>query len=114
MKLQDKQALFTHNVAKLIEYMYTSGFKVTLGEAWRTKEQAEIYAKSGIGIKESLHCKRLAIDLNLFSAEGIWLTAVEAYRPFGLYWEELNEWNRWGGAWKKVDSGHFEMQDFSQ
>ena len=64
------QAMFAQNVARLIEYIFKTGYYCTLGECWRSPEQAEIYVKQGKGIKNSLHCQRLAIDLNLFDANG--------------------------------------------
>jgi hypothetical protein len=111
MKLSEKQFIFTFNVHKLIEYVYQQGFKASLGECERTPEQAAIYAKQGIGIKDSLHCKRLAIDLNLFDSNGNYLTDKASYEPFGRYWESLHPLNRFGGNFKRVDLDHFEMQD---
>lgn len=112
MKLQQKQSTFTKNVSLLIECMFDNDYLVTFGEAYRTPEQAEIYAKSGKGIKNSLHCKKLAIDLNLFNSEGKFLEDKNDYEKFGIYWESMNPANRWGGNFKTlVDCVHFEMQD---
>lgn len=111
MLLQEKQALFARNVAKLIEHIYSSGFSVTFGEAYRTAEQANIYAKQGKGVTNSLHRKRLAIDLNLFSPDGKFLTNVKDHEPFGLYWASLHPANRWGGDFKRLDGNHYEMVD---
>lgn len=109
MKLLDRQHIFTRNVAKLIQFIFESGYFCTLGEAYRTPEQAEIYAKQGKGIKNSLHCQRLAIDINLFDAKDNYLTETEDYRFFGEYWEQLAEGNRWGGRFKdRADGNHFE------
>lgn len=82
---------------------------VTLGEAFRTKEQAELYAQSGKGIKNSLHCKRLAIDINIFDAKGTYLEDSQAYEFAGTFWESLHADNRWGGRFSRPDGGHFEM-----
>ena len=109
MTLSDRQAIFAQNVAKLLIYMNQQGFKVTLGEAFRTHDQAEIYAHEGKGIVDSQHCKRLAIDLNLLDKEGNYLSDDKAYRQFGEYWESLSYDNRFGGDFKRVDSNHFEM-----
>lgn len=73
---------------------------------------AAIYAKEGKGIVKSLHCDRLAIDINLFTSDGILLQDKKSYEPFGEYWETLDPRNRWGGRFKTlVDSVHFEMQE---
>lgn len=111
MKLWEKQALFAKNVASLIKYIDDNDHFATLGEAFRTAEQAQIYAKTGKGILDSLHCKRLAIDLNLIDSNGNYLTDTADYRKFGLYWESLHPANRWGGIFKRADGNHFEMQD---
>ncbi len=110
MTLQEKQSVFAQNVARLIIHAGDSG-SCTIGEVLRTPEQAQIYEKEGKGIKDSLHCKKLAIDLHLFSAHGQYLTDMKSYEPLGQFWESLHPANRWGGKFKRVDSVHFEMQD---
>lgn len=107
MKLSEAQQLFAQDVARLITQIYKQGYACTLGEAWRTKEQAEIYVKAGKGIIDSLHRKRLAIDINLFK-DGVYLTDSNEYLRFGSFWETLDAKNRWGGFFKKVDGNHFE------
>lgn len=102
---------FTKNVAELIRYIFARGYFCTFGEVFRTKEQAELNAKKGIGIANSLHCKRLAVDLNLFDHDKSYLADVMDYKDFGNYWETLNKDNRWGGKFKNADGNHFEMKD---
>ena len=110
IKLEDEQQIFADNVAKLIEYIYLKGYKCTVGEAYRTAEQALIYAHEGKGIVNSLHRERLAIDLNIFDANDKLLTTVKESAIFGDFWESLHPLNRWGGRWiKRPDSDHFEM-----
>ena len=112
MKLLDKQSLFAQNLAKLLQYITSHGDRVSLGEVYRTPEQAKLNAKKGIGIVNSLHCKRLAVDLNVFDVNGKYLTEKVSYKPFGDYWKTLHPSNKWGGDWDKlVDSGHFQMDD---
>src|SRR5579863_3409367 len=111
MTLREKQSLFAHNVATLIDYIYANQHAITFGEAWRTPEQAAIYAKEGKGIAHSLHIERLAVDLNLFDSNGNMLTTMQDYEKFGDFWKKLHPDNRWGGDFKTlVDSNHFEMQ----
>lgn len=80
------------------------GFEVTLGEAWRSEEEARRLASNRQGIKRSLHCDRLAVDLNLF-VDGVWLQSSEAHRPLGELWES------WGGAWggRFGDGNHYSL-----
>jgi hypothetical protein len=97
MKLSEIQQLFARDVATLFKYMEEKGFKYTFAEAYRTPEQAELYAKQGKGIKDSLHCKRLAIDINLFDSDGKFLEDAASHKQFGEFWESLSPMNRWGG-----------------
>ena len=51
MILSEKQAIFALNAAKLILWISEQpGYRVTFNEAYRTKEQAAIYASQGKGI----------------------------------------------------------------
>lgn len=109
MTLHERQSTFALNAAKLIEYIYKQGYTCSLGEAFRTAEQAAIYAKEGKGIKDSLHCQRLAIDINIFSPAGEYLDQTSDYKVFGDYWESLNPLNRWGGVFSRADGNHFQM-----
>lgn len=117
MTLSARQQAFSVNVAKLILHINECGYGCTFGEAWRTPEMCEIYAKRGTGIRKSQHAVRLAVDLLLFK-DGVWITDTESYRPFGAFWCSLDPLNRWGGDWDKDgvadpgenDGNHFEMQ----
>lgn len=106
MVLREKQSLFAHLVAELILAAYDKGYAVTLGEAYRSPEEAARLAKLGKGIKASLHTQRLAIDLNLF-LNGTYLTNTNAYHPLGEWWEQQHELCRWGGRFG--DGNHFSM-----
>lgn len=82
------------------------GYQVTLGECYRPDFVAEIYAKQGKGIKNSLHTLRLAIDLNLFK-DGKFLTSVEDYKEAGEHWESMA--GAWGGRFTPPDANHFSL-----
>lgn len=109
LTLGQKQRLFTRLVAKLIERAYEMGYELTLGEAWRTPEQAKLNAQGGSGISTSLHISRLAIDLNLFK-DGKFLTTSDEHRPLGEYWKSLHELCRWGGDFRpRPDGNHYSI-----
>lgn len=109
MTLAEKQRQFVQMVGKLIEWAYQQpGYGLTFGEAYRTTQQAAANAKTGIGIADSLHCVRLAIDLNLF-IDGTYQTQTEAYRPLGEFWESLG--GSWGGRFKSGDGNHFSIAE---
>lgn len=102
--LRQKQSRFARMAAQLILQANDMGYEVTLGEAWRTPEQAAINAAKGIGIKRSLHIDRLAIDLNLYR-DGVWLTKTPDFRELGEWWEAQG--GAWGGRFN--DGGHFSL-----
>jgi D-alanyl-D-alanine carboxypeptidase len=113
MELSTQQKMFAHNVAKLINKIYDAGYTCSLGEAFRTEAQAKLDAECGTGIINSQHCKRLAIDLNLFLPSGKYASGTEDYATLGAYWETLDPLNRWGGHFTRGDGNHFEMKDAS-
>jgi hypothetical protein len=107
MTLGEKQRLFTRHVGLLIARAYATGYELTFAEAYRTAEQAALNAKAGRGIANSLHCSRLAVDLNLFK-DGVYLTTTEGWRPLGEWWQRLHPLARWGASWGDANHISFE------
>ena len=85
-------------VASLIQFAYLKGFELTFGDAYRDPRVSH-------GHKNSLHRKRLAIDLNLFKY-GKWLTSTEDHRPLGEYFESIG--GTWGGRFE--DGNHYSLE----
>ena len=108
MTLRQKQSLFAFLVARLIIFANENRYEITFGESWRSPEEAKRQAKLGAGIVNSLHTKRLAIDLNLFK-DGKYLTSTESHRLLGEWWERQHPLCRWGGRWK--DGNHYEVTE---
>lgn len=109
MSLRQSQVAFLLDVCKLITKATELGFEVTGGELVRTKEQADLYKKTGFSKAgdKSLHCKRLAIDLNFFIGGG-YVEDKATLMPIGEYWESLNPLNSWGGLFVGFeDCPHF-------
>jgi len=106
MTLREKQSLFVSLIAQLILHANKLGYELTFGEALRTDAQADTNAKSGVGIKNSLHKIRLAIDLNLFK-DGKFLDNSVDHEPLGIYWESLHPLTRWGGRFG--DGNHYSL-----
>lgn len=102
------QEEFAQSAAKLIQKAAELGYGVTLGEAWRTPEQAALDAQKGIGIVHSLHTERLAIDLNLFK-DAVYLTTLDAYVELGTWWKTLGPAYRYGGDFQSKDYDHFSI-----
>lgn len=115
MLLWTKQVLFAKHVAMLIQFIFAQGLSVSFGEAWRTPEQAKWDFEHHIGIIDSLHCKRLAVDLNFHDMDGSYIKDPKRYEFAGKYWESLHPQNRWGGRFShgcaRGDATHFEMMD---
>ena len=107
MKLSEKQQHFTRMVGILIGYAHSMNIGLTFGEAWRTKEQQEIYLKSGKSkTVDSKHLERLAVDFNVF-IKGEYRTDRASYEALGNHWKSLDSSNKWGGDWG-WDANHFE------
>lgn len=101
-RLLELQKEHTIRYGEFIGRLALLGYEMTQGEAWRPKETCELYAKKGIGSKNSLHLDRLANDLNLFK-NGKFLTTTEEYREAGELWESMG--GTWGGRFN--DGNHF-------
>lgn len=106
LKLQQE---FSQAAARLIAYAAVLGYNVTLGEAFRTPEQAEWDLDHGTGIKDSVHCQRLAIDLQLFKADDTYIEDSEGYDELGKWWKSLGEHYCWGGDFERADYDHFSI-----
>lgn len=106
MTLREKQSLFAALAANLIDHAFALGYEVTLGEAWRSPEEAARLAKAGKGIANSLHTQRLALDVNLFR-DGQYLSSTESHRILGEWWEKQHPLCRWGGRFN--DGNHYSL-----
>ena len=115
MTLRQQQSLFAVLVARLIQHAIDLGYEVTLGEALRSPEEAIRLAKLKKGIVNSVHCVKLAIDLNLFKG-GKYLTSSEAHLPLGRWWTHQHNLCRWGGDFMddkgrpKPDGNHYSLE----
>lgn len=107
----DNQAVFLRDVRKLLDKADDLGFVVTIGEAYRTIEQQQIYVRTGRSkTLKSEHLNRRAIDFNIFIGGKV--CSRDQIAPLGAYWESLSPLNRWGGNWRGlVDSGKSSFVD---
>lgn len=109
MTLRQKQSIFAVLAAELIIHAQSIGFDITLGETYRSPEEAARLAKLGKGIKGSLHTQKLAIDINLFK-DGKYLSSTESHRELGEWWEGHTTENYeccWGGRFG--DGNHYSI-----
>ena len=104
-----EQMRFLLNVAKLIEFAFDKNYTFTGGELFRTQAQQKIYFDSGLSkTMDSMHLKRLALDLNFFKDSEL-TDDLEYLKPLGEYWQSLSPKNRSGMFFKTIyDPGHFE------
>lgn len=112
MSLNSKQWLFTRLVATLLRELHTRGYEITFGDTYRSPEAAALNAKKGVGISNSLHILRMAIDLNLFK-KGKLLEKVSDYKEAGEIWEAMSSEGLkccWGGRFKRPDAYHFSIE----
>ena|ERR1700741_1755946 len=112
-ELLNLQFTFSRLLPRLLDEAYNLRYAVTLGEGYRTPQQAALNAESGSGIANSLHCLRLAIDIQLFR-DGQYLSKTEDYLPLGEFWEKLGETEKvplcWGGRFQsRPDGNHFSL-----
>ena len=138
MTLREMQMLFAELAGRLPGQARALGFDgVTLGEAYRSDEQAVINALGeqgrarlvayleqrpefhalalaianngkNNGILLSVHRDRLAVDLNLFRG-GQWQSDGEVHRPLGEWWENQHELRRWGGRFRDANQYSLEF-----
>lgn len=112
MTLRQKQSIFAFHVARLLLHMNTNSYEFTLGEVYRSPQEAkrlyDLY-KAGKGPRatlNSLHTKKLAIDINLFK-NGQYLESTESHKVFGKWWENQHPNCNWGGRYG--DGNHYEF-----
>lgn len=111
MTLLEKQQAFSMVLSRFLQTLFYKGYSVTLGDAYRSKECAALNAKQGNGISNSLHCIRLAVDLNLFMGDR-YLTRADEYKEAGEIWEKYSNADytcTWGGRFTPPDAGHFSI-----
>jgi hypothetical protein len=89
MSLRKTQSRFALNVAMLILEAEKRGYEVTFGDAYRDpRVHGKMGEKLGYSHPNSTHKVRLAIDLNLFSATGEYITDDTGHRELHSWWVE--------------------------
>ena len=97
MSLRKQQSQFTKALGYLINYAYSLGYELTLGDTYPGKFEHN---------PKGQHPNGLAIDLNLFK-DGKYLIETSNHEILGIYWEMLG--GTWGGRWK--DGNHYSWNE---
>ena len=107
MTLGQHQEEFARHLAMLINKAYDLGYKVRVGEVYRSPEQQRIYVETGRSKTfNSMHLKKCAADLHFFK-DG----ELVYPRELGEYWQSLDKANSAGMFWKTfVDAPHMERR----
>jgi hypothetical protein len=108
------QILFSQEAVLLVQHAQSLGYGVTLGEAWRSPQQAQWDAQHGTGVSHSLHTEKLAIDLNLFKRAddtSLWtyITDDEGHKDLGVWWKARGANHYWGGDFTTKDFNHYSI-----
>ena len=111
MTLGEKQRKFAIKIAKHIQWLYTQGYEVSLGDAFR---DPRVHGKMGedpkkaYGHPRSKHKQKLALDINLFK-DGKYLSSTEAHRFSGEMWKQRG--GTWGGDFDPPDGNHYSWEE---
>jgi hypothetical protein len=100
---------FSQSLARLLQQAAALGYHVQMGECYRTLEQAALNAAAGTGVANSAHTLHLAVDLNLFTPEGAYITGIQGHEELGAFWKELGANYRWGGDFARRDFNHYSI-----
>ncbi len=109
MTLNEKQILFTELQARWTVWCFDNGYPIILAEAFRPTWVAEEYARRGKGIKNSVHTKKLAVDV-FRTIDGVVTWDLEAYEPIGEKWKTMHTLCRWGGNFRNRDAVHHSFE----
>jgi hypothetical protein len=98
------QCTFFFNVCRFGLWLKEQGYFPSFGEAWRTEWQAQWYEDHNMGIADSLHRDRMAVDIIIRKEDGTQISNDE-YMRCGTAWLALDPKNEYGGSWQ--DYQHF-------
>lgn len=114
MKLWEKRVRFTRAVfTELLPVMYKAGMLPALDWGKRCLD-----CKVGSLGAASFHCMGLAVDINLYTADGDYqgdeYGEAEAHNEFGAFWKSLGPEYTWGGDFPNHDNNHYSYGEGKQ
>lgn len=106
-KRSDEQAIINsigqqgrEALAQLVDGARQTALFKGLPEALRNNGKAN-------GVLHSVHTLGLALDLDLYDKNGIYLANTSDHQQFGEWWEKQHTLARWGGRWGDGDHYSF-------
>ena len=106
VSLLKQQQSFSRMVPLLLSKAFELGYEVTLGDAYRDpRVHGKVGEQKSYSHPNSFHKVRLAIDINLFTKDGEYLTGTEGHDKLGEYWESIG--GTWGGRFR--DPNHYSL-----
>lgn len=109
------QHLFSQNLADLLIFAQKRGYHVSVRTVGRSQEEQARMVKAGKSkTMNSKHREFLAADVMLFmdvdkDGDLDFVQVLDAYEELGIFWENLDPKNTWGGRWPRLRDGvHFE------
>ena len=106
MSLNAKQVLFTRLQAEFQCWCFANGYEIIEAESFRPRWVAKEYARQGKGIVNSVHTKKLGLDLfRLIDGKITW--NPEDYRPLAEKWVSMHPDARAGYYFRNRDAVHF-------
>jgi hypothetical protein len=111
-KLFQLQTEFARLIPSLLNKAWELGYEVTLGDAYRDPRAfGDMGCKIGYGAANSMHKRKLAIDLNLFKND-LFQQTTEAHQELGEWWEQQHPMARWGGRFQDGNHYSFEYEGY--
>jgi D-alanyl-D-alanine dipeptidase len=110
MTLSNHQFEFAKDFNILLDFIIrVKKLKVTIKEVARPQEMQKMYYEQGLShTLESNHLYGCAVDLIIF-IDGKPCYNKDKLAEIGVFWENLNPLNRWGGFFNSfTDAPHFE------
>ena len=105
-ELLQLQWKFSEMTVRLFAEIKRLGYRWTYGDAYRDPRlHGALGEKKGYGHRESCHKIRLAVDINLFTADGVYLQSDEGHAQLHDFWESIGGARRIPG-----DANHYSLE----
>lgn len=101
---------FRPMVESIVLRMRARGFDAKVFETWRSFERAQELSKTGAGVRRSMHCYGLAVDI--ISESVLWAASRDFWAALGAEAHMLDL--TWGGDWHRRGTFRAHEGQFTQ